>query len=436
MSLTCPRSQTGPYSSAGPLRALRHDGHSAGGREVELFMPAPGRNLHICPGGGHDSLRPLAVWPLADIRVLAGRLTGKDAGPLRLGLEPDRGERLILAPGPDRDEMAAWLRPWQALAVQKRRRRWVMVCALIWALGLGLYLSGPALLDMAAAAMPRGMEESLGKEARDQILATMLYMPGVHEINETAGASPELAALMSRLEQGAPVDGYSFDVLVLDADFVNAFALPGGYLILSSALVTKCASPDELAGVLAHEMAHVTRRHGLSRVLRQHVLSFISRFMGLSDNMAGGLLTTLLESSFSREQESEADRLGLERLAGAGINPMAMADFFERLEKRGSGSMPLLRYLSSHPPSAERRDAIRKALTASADPAAAQAVDKAAPDNKEATFSPALEAGAWTRLRALLPAGAAEKVKNGPDGQEEKKEEDEQVKNGQDEDHS
>lgn len=394
--------RTGPYSSAGPLRALRHDGHSAGEQEVDLFLPAPGRNIHICPRGGHDTSRPLAVWPVAEVRVLAGRLTGKNAGPLRLGLEPDRGERLILASGRDREEMAAWLRPAQALAGQKRRRRWVMTCALIWVLGLGLYLSGPALLDMAAAAIPRGMEESLGKEARDQILATMSYMPNVHNINEAAGASPELAALMKRLEQGAPVDGYAFDVLVLDADFVNAFALPGGYLILSSALVMDCASPDELAGVLAHEMTHVTRRHGLSRVLRQHVLSFAARFTGFSDNMAGGLLTTLLESSFSREQESEADRLGMERLAGAGINPMAMADFFERLEKRGSGSLPLLRYLSSHPPSAERRDAIRKTLEADAD----QTGGGTGAGKQDAAFSPALEAEAWKRLRALLPGGA------------------------------
>lgn len=382
------------YSCIGPLRALRHDGQSAGTQEVDLFLPASGKEICVCQGGGQDWSRPLVRWPVADIRVLSGRLAA--SGPLRLGLEPDRGERLTLAPGPEREALAAWLRPAQREAGWRRLRRWGLACALVWALALALYLSGPALLALATGAVPRSMEKEMGRGARDQILGLLTLMPGVTGVNEAAGASPELAALVSRLEQGAPVDGYVFDVLVLDAGFVNAFALPGGYLILSSALIRDCASPDELAGVLAHEMAHVTRRHGLSVVLRQQTMNFMARLMGLGDNVAGNLLSGLLESSFSREQEREADRLGVERLLGAGINPMALGDFFERLGKRSDDSMPLLRYLSSHPLSLERRDAIRLALEES------DALRKNDSEDGGRSFSPALDAGAWARLLALL----------------------------------
>jgi predicted Zn-dependent protease len=227
----------------------------------------------------------------------------------------------------------------------------------------------------------------------------LVHLPNVRSVNEKATQDPNLKMLLARLEKNAPTQGYAFDLLVLDADFVNAFALPGGYMLVSTGLIKACRTPDELAGVLAHEMAHVTQQHGTRRLLREHVWTLFLRLASGSDGLAAQLAGSVITSSFNRNDEREADAKGVERLVSAGINPMGLADFFARLEKEDGeekkiSGLDLMSYVASHPELAERRENIRRLM------------QTAARENAPA-FSPAMSPKQWLEFRAACGIAAA-----------------------------
>lgn len=139
----------------------------------------------------------------------------------------------------------------------------------------------------------------------------------------------------------------------------NAFALPGGTVIMTDQFVEKFPQDDVLAGVLGHEIGHVIEKHGLRQVYRSlSVFILVSLMAGetgplLEDVLLeGGLLLSL---SYSREHESSADRFGVELSDRAGFDPSGLAVFFEKLEGRTGGTP---QWLSTHPSSKERVKAI------------------------------------------------------------------------------
>jgi predicted Zn-dependent protease len=146
---------------------------------------------------------------------------------------------------------------------------------------------------------------------------------------------------------------FPFDVRVLDLDMVNAIALPGGPIIIFRGLLDQAQSSDELAGVLAHEMSHVARRHAMERLMEALGLSFIFGVM-LGDIGSGVLVASgevMANLSFSRRAEAEADDGAIVLLQKNGISTQGLADFFERLSgEEGS----LLEIISTHPVSAGR----------------------------------------------------------------------------------
>lgn len=195
--------------------------------------------------------------------------------------------------------------------------------------------------------------------------------------------------VMERLSSGMDTKGYQFSVTVLDSPLVNALALPGGYIIVFSGLIKDCNGPDELAGVLAHEMAHVTERHGLSTYLQSVVWDILVRMTGTSETAGGklgGLALAMMNSNYTRSAEKEADLLAVQRLITAGINPDGLTRFFDRVNKHTASNDltdQLFSYFSSHPPLAERSAYILEA-TAGYGPQA---------------FTPALPPAAWEALQ-------------------------------------
>jgi len=387
-----------------PVPGLWNDGRSAAAYPVALFHRPYQNELRICPAGSINDLHPLVAWSLEHIQVLSGDRGGTNSSPpLRLAEDPDTGRRLTVEAGQPANAVRDWLRGSQAQRRTKARRRWLMGTGAVWLFCLALFFTGPILFSFAAELLPRSWEERLGKSARNNIVDMLVRLPGVRGINEEATQDPNLKKLLTRLEQGAPTQGYTFDLLVLDADFVNAFALPGGYMLVSTGLIKASQSPDELAGVLAHEMAHITARHGTQRLLREHTWGFFIRLLssgdgGLTAQLATQLAGSVLTSSFSRDDEREADAKGVQRLLGAEINPMGLADFFARLEKeeaRGNrtAGRRLLSYVASHPELAERRENIRRAI---------QNAERAA--GGESAFSPAMSPEEWQAFRAVSGA--------------------------------
>jgi len=163
-----------------------------------------------------------------------------------------------------------------------------------------------------------------------------------------------------------------FTIKVIDSDQLNAFALPGGFFYVNSGLILRADSEAELSGVMAHEIAHVAARHGTKNQTKGEILQLASiplvllgpggwagygLYQGLNFAIPMGFL------KFSRNNEREADYLGLQYMYKAGYDPNAFVSFFEKVEaaeKRQPGSVPT--FFSSHPPTPERVQNIQKEI--------------------------------------------------------------------------
>src|ERR1700733_2277734 len=154
-----------------------------------------------------------------------------------------------------------------------------------------------------------------------------------------------------------------FTIKVLDSEEVNAFALPGGFFFVNSGLILKADSESELAGVMAHEIAHVAARHGtrnatrgeLAQIAMIPVMVMSGGWTGYAIYQGAHLAIPMGFLSFSRQFESEADYLGLQYMYKAGYDPTAFVDFFEKIqskEKKKPGSMS--KVFSTHPMTDDR----------------------------------------------------------------------------------
>jgi predicted Zn-dependent protease len=164
---------------------------------------------------------------------------------------------------------------------------------------------------------------------------------------------------------------YKFTFFVVDDPSINAFALPGGFIGVHTGLIEATRSEDELAGVLAHEIAHVTQRHIARAVHANSRQSLMSTAIMLgailagaagagSDVVQGGIAVAQgsqvqAQINFTRSNEHEADRIGIEALADAGFDPQGMASFFEVISRQtGSGEFKVPEFLLTHPVSSAR----------------------------------------------------------------------------------
>jgi beta-barrel assembly-enhancing protease len=155
-----------------------------------------------------------------------------------------------------------------------------------------------------------------------------------------------------------------FTIKVLDSEEVNAFALPGGFFFVNSGLILKADSESELAGVMAHEIAHVAARHGTRQATRGQLaqIAMIAASIAVPYTLAGyaamqgaNLAIPMGFLVFSRKMEREADFLGLQYMYKAGYDPTSFVDFFEKvetLEKRKPGSVA--KVFSTHPMTDDR----------------------------------------------------------------------------------
>jgi len=166
-----------------------------------------------------------------------------------------------------------------------------------------------------------------------------------------------------------------FTIKVLDTEEVNAFALPGGFFFVNSGLILKADSEAELAGVMAHEIAHVALRHGTRQATKGDIaqiatipLIFLGGWTGYAIRQGLGLAIPMGFLAFSRTMEAEADYFGLQYMYKAGYDPTAFVDFFEKietLEKKKPGSVA--KVFSTHPMTDDRikksQDEIQTILT-------------------------------------------------------------------------
>lgn len=157
-----------------------------------------------------------------------------------------------------------------------------------------------------------------------------------------------------------------FTIKVIDSDEVNAFALPGGFFYVNKGLILAADNEAELAGVMAHEIAHVAARHAMENQAKATLMDygllagsiFLGGIPGLIANNAGPLAALLGFMKFSRNAEAEADKLGVQYLYAAGYDPNALATMFEKLSAQNKKKPGFFsKAFSSHPQPPERRAA-------------------------------------------------------------------------------
>jgi predicted Zn-dependent protease len=163
-----------------------------------------------------------------------------------------------------------------------------------------------------------------------------------------------------------------FTIKVIDSDVVNAFALPGGFFYVNSGLILHADEESELAGVMAHEIAHVCARHGTKQATKSEIaqLAMIPAMIFIPYTLAGYAIYQGMQFAipmaflqFTRVDEREADYLGLQYMYKAGYDPNAFVAFFEKVaadEKKQPGTIPKI--FSTHPPTPDRIEASQKEI--------------------------------------------------------------------------
>ncbi|MFP5504408.1 MAG: M48 family metallopeptidase [Candidatus Sericytochromatia bacterium] len=291
------------------------------------------------------------VLPYVGAQVSLGG--SADATPiLTLAVEPPHYVRLYLE---DRD-FAAKLDPGMPEAVRRPLARLSGHAKLgrgkPVAIALALALAGVLAwqgtfwaFDAAVSAVPPAWEVKLGEALAEGETA------GAIEDAEVTGA---IAAITDRLMARLPADQpYRFQFHAVADAQENAFALPGGQVLITSALIAAAETPDEVAGVLGHEIQHVLGRHSFRRMAKELGLTFVFAAMFGDVGVIAAAGKNMIGLSFDREQELESDRVGLRLAYEAGFEPGAMTGFFRRMQKEGEGEQ-VLALLSTHPAHGDR----------------------------------------------------------------------------------
>lgn len=234
------------------------------------------------------------------------------------------------------------------------RRTFLLVSAgSVLALVLTLWLGFDTLVRVAVNRIPVEWEQAIGESARREFLAGQTVVkegPAVAAVQEVT----------KRLTDQILQNPYRFEVTVVRSDVVNAFALPGGYVVVFTGLLKKAESPEEVAGVLGHELNHVLLRHGLERIVKTlGLVAVVSILVGDQSGLIGlakQLGIELVTLKFGRDQETQADLSGLRLLHRAKISPDGMIRFFERLSESDKLQVEML---STHPMSGARAERLK-----------------------------------------------------------------------------
>ncbi len=224
------------------------------------------------------------------------------------------------------------------------------VLLLLFLIPFSYFVLIPAFSEIVAKRIPVSFEERLSTPYLTMLVPLESRCSGNKNYQK-------IEEIFKTLTATIPESEYDFKLYIVKSDIVNAFALPGGHIVLYSGLLQHTDRPEQVAGVLAHEIQHITNRHGTESLVRDYslgvLLSLITNDTRTVEQTVG-LAKYLGLMNYSRENESEADAGGMKMLEDAGIDPEGMVEFFEILNKQ-SGDVPdSLKYFSTHPQTEDR----------------------------------------------------------------------------------
>ncbi|MFZ1789741.1 MAG: M48 family metallopeptidase [Saprospiraceae bacterium] len=212
------------------------------------------------------------------------------------------------------------------------------------------------IVSSIANTVPFSIEKKIGSTFMSQLTLTQ-------EIDSTSEA---VRVLREKLGPLLKLETIPYQIFIAEDESINAFAVPGGYLVFNKGLLEAASKWEEVLGVAGHEMAHVSKKHFARGIISSYGWTTLFSFL-LGD---GGALTDILFSTtaklesltYSRDFESEADAVGVTYLDKAGIDPAGMIDFFKILEKEEGPTKLIPQFLSTHPVTTNRIQNIEKLI--------------------------------------------------------------------------
>ncbi len=208
-------------------------------------------------------------------------------------------------------------------------------------------------------------EKALGAEFSREARKELTFVRDDVVVGYVDGLGREILA-------AAPPQAFEYQFYVVEDDAINAFAAPGGYIYIHTETILKSTNVSELAGVMAHEIGHVAKRHIAHNYNRQRSTGYAHQVAVLATNvllggaaagavnLGGGLAASAYLNSFGRDAEREADAFAVQVMPGAGYHPEGLVSFFRILQSEGGGGVP--EFLSSHPATSERMANTRRMI--------------------------------------------------------------------------
>ncbi|WP_306155621.1 M48 family metallopeptidase [Roseovarius sp. MMSF_3281] len=346
----------------GPVTGSFFDGQHAGRHRVEVTLDEAAGEL-IVTG---PSLPEALHWPCARLRALEDLARGYSLtltlhaetedeaprDPARLTINEPAMVARIRELCPDLHKRDLHRGTW--------RKIWTRGAMAVGAVVLMLFVILPRMADTLATIIPVEREIAFGKS----VIAQMERALGAADLGDLRcrgeAGQAALDRMVARLSEGQDLQ-YDLEVRVFDDGMVNAFAAPGGQIVIMRGLLEDASGPDAVAAVLAHEIGHVEARDATRIALRAAgSAGLLSMVLG---DFTGGTIAVVLgerimQASYTREAEAAADVFALDMLNAAGVDSSGMAEFFDYIgELQGEFQIP--EYLSTHPASEARAERAR-----------------------------------------------------------------------------
>lgn len=322
---------------------LFYDGKSAARHEAQIEIESDRLSLVL---DGDTRVN----WPFANLHWAEK----PGSGAIHLGLATNPDARLTIE---DQNFTAAMRKAFPGIDRMTarhlgHRRSLVIIISSSIALASIIYAAATLLPRLITPLIPDSIQQSIGDAALSDIIS--LYgevEKSKREFCEGAAGLAALDRLVDRLAKSE--NSTSFRVRVADLKMINALAVPGGRVLATRGMIEFVKSPEEFAGVIAHEMGHAIHRHPTKSVIRGIGLGATLDFL-LGGGLASTTTSLLLHTNYSRDAEREADDTGFRLMQQAGMSTAGMVKLFERFEKELPSLPKALQAFSSHPRSADR----------------------------------------------------------------------------------
>lgn len=320
------------------------DGRTAARHRITITVTP--QALHLVLSSGETK-----EWPYRQIRQTQGAYSGE---PVRL----ECGAEAVVLPTPAlltaiHQTAPTMVQHFHNPSSRKARMHWTLCAALgILLMVVALYRWGiPGIAAMATPYVSLAWEDQLGRQVIEHLAPESRQCHDPDRLRK-------LDQVVQALTKTQPASPYRIRLSVVDAPEINAFAAPGGQVVILRGLLEKTDSPEQLAGVLAHELQHVYQRHTTRAILEQTATTLLLTAVSgdLSGGLAWGLEGARMMGSlqYSRTHETEADVNGLRMLQAARLDPAAMIAFYGIMQNGAAAHAGPPDFLSTHPDTGER----------------------------------------------------------------------------------